>query len=149
MKMHISEILRTKRPDVVTISPEATVRDAVASMTHHGIGALLVVDVDQRLLGVISERDIIHSLDFEGTNLMSAVVSRVMRTDGPTAALEDTVQSVMEVMTASRARHVPVVRHGRLIGVVSIGDVVKSRLNETIQENNILHDIARVRWLSG
>ena len=147
--MHISEILRTKRQDVVTISPEATVRDAVASMTQHGIGALLVVDTDQRLLGVISERDIIHSLDFEGTNLMSAVVSRVMRTDGPTAALEDTVQSVMEAMTASRARHVPVVRHGRLIGVVSIGDAVKSRLNETIQENNILHDIARVRWLSG
>jgi CBS domain-containing protein len=148
MNMHISQILRTKRSDILTISPSATVRDAIAAMTRERVGALLVVDDDEHLLGVISERDIIHSLDFEGTNLMNAVVSRVMRTDGPTAGPEDTVQSVMEVMTASRARHVPVIRHGRIVGVVSIGDVVKSRLDETIQENNILHDIARVRWLA-
>jgi CBS domain-containing protein len=147
--MQINQILRTKRSDVITISPNATVRDAIATMTRERIGALLVLDEeDQHLLGVISERDIIHSLDFEGTNLMNAVVSRVMHTDVPTAELEDTVQSVMEVMTASRARHVPVIRHGRVIGIVSIGDVVKSRLDETIQENNILHDIARVRWLA-
>jgi CBS domain-containing protein len=145
--MRISQILRAKRPDVVTIAPDATVRSAIASMTREHVGALAVVDEDQHLLGVISERDIIHNLDFEGTNLMSALVSRIMRSDAPTAALEDTLQSVMETMTASRARHVPVVRHGRLIGIVSIGDVVKSRLDETIQENNILHDMARVRWL--
>jgi CBS domain-containing protein len=146
--MRISQILRAKRPDVVTIPPDATVRSAVALMTRERVGALAVVDEDQHLLGVISERDIIHNLDFEGTNLMSAVVSRVMRTDSPSAAVDDTVQSVMETMTASRARHVPIIRHGRLIGIVSIGDVVKSRLDETIQENNILHDLARVRWLT-
>jgi CBS domain-containing protein len=72
-----------------------------------------------------------------------------MRTDGPVATLEDSVLSVMEVMTAARARHVPIVKYGRAIGIVSIGDVVKSRLDETMQENSVLQDIARVHWLTG
>ncbi len=147
--MLISQILRTKRPDVVTISPEAAVGAAIAMMTREHVGALLVVDEEQRLLGVISERDIIHSLDSQGTPLMQAPVRGVMRTDGPVAALEDTVMSVMEVMTASRARHVPILKYGRPIGIVSIGDVVKSRLNETMQENGVLRDFARIHWLSG
>jgi CBS domain-containing protein len=146
--MRISQILRTKRADVVTIAPNTTVRSAITTMTRERVGALVVVDPDERLLGVISERDIIHSLDSNGTDLMDVVVSKVMSTDGPVAALEDTVQSVMEVMTATRARHVPVVKYGRAIGIVSIGDAVKSRLNETIQENSVLQDIARVHWLT-
>jgi CBS domain-containing protein len=76
------------------------------------------------------------------------MVRSVMRTDVPVATQEDTVRSVMEVMTAARARHVPVVAYGRPIGIVSIGDIVKSRLDETIQENTVLQDIARVRWLA-
>jgi CBS domain-containing protein len=146
--MRISHILRSKRADVVTIAPDTTVRSAITVMTREHVGALVVVDEEERLLGVISERDIIHSLDSQGTNLMGAMVSKVMRTDGPVATLEDTVQSVMEVMTATRARHVPVVKYGRPIGIVSIGDAVKSRLSETIQENSILQDIARVHWLT-
>ncbi len=147
--MLISQILRTKRPDVVTISPGAAVSSAIALMTREHVGALLVVDEEQHLLGVISERDIIHSLDSRGTQLMDAQVSGIMRTDGPVAALEDTVMSVMEVMTAARARHVPIIRYGRPIGVVSIGDVVKSRLDETIRENGVLRDFAKIHWLSG
>src|SRR5215475_14135363 len=136
--MLISQILRTKRPDVVVISPDASVEAAIALMAREHVGALLVVDEEQRLLGVISERYIIHSLHSRGTELMRTQVNSVMRTDGPVAALEDTVLSVMEVMTAARARHVPILRHGRPIGIVSIGDVVKSRLTETIQENSVL-----------
>jgi CBS domain-containing protein len=146
--MRISQILRTKRSDVVVISPDATIRSAIAVMTRERVGALVVVDEDQHLLGVVSERDIIQNLDFEGADLMGALVRKVMRTDGPVATLEDTVRSVMEVMTATRARHVPVVEHGHAIGIVSIGDVVKSRLDETIQENSVLQDIARVHWLT-
>jgi CBS domain-containing protein len=148
MLMLISQILRTKRSDVVTISPDAAIDSAIALMTREHVGALLVVDRDQRLMGVISERDIIHNLHSRGTDLMHAQVSSVMRTDGPVAAIEDTVLSVMEVMTASRARHVPILKYGRPIGIVSVGDVVKSRLDETIQENSVLRDFARVHWLT-
>jgi CBS domain-containing protein len=117
-------------------------------MRRERVGALVVVDEEQHLLGVVSERDIIQNLDFEGADPMGALVCTVMRTDGPVAKLEATVQSVMEVMTAARARHVPVVEYGRPIGIVSLGDVVKSRLDETIQENSILQDIVRVHWLA-
>jgi CBS domain-containing protein len=96
----------------------------------------------------VSERDIIQNLDLEGVDVMGTLVRRVMRTDGPVATLEDSVRSVMEVMTAARARHVPIVKYGRPIGIVSIGDVVKSRLDETMQENSVLQDIARVHWLT-
>jgi CBS domain-containing protein len=147
MKMLISQILRTKRPDIVIIAPDATIRSAIDLMTREHVGALVVVDEEQNLLGVVSERDIIQNLDFEGVDPMGALVCTVMRTDGPVANLEDTVRSVMEVMTAARARHVPVVEYGRPIGIVSLGDVVKSRLDETIQENSVLQDIARVHWL--
>ena len=147
--MRISEILRSKRSDVVVISPDATIRSAIAVMTRELVGALVVVDDDQHLLGVVSERDIIQNLDLEGTDAMGTLVRKVMRTDGPVATLEDSVLSVMEVMTAARARHVPIVKYGRAIGIVSIGDVVKSRLDETMQENSVLQDIARVHWLTG
>jgi CBS domain-containing protein len=146
--MLISQILRAKRPGVVTIPPETSVRAAMALMTREHVGALIVVNEDERLLGVVSERDIIHGLDSEGTDLMRAAVSSIMRTDGPTATLEDTVQSIMEVMTVTRARHIPVVKYRRPIGIVSTGDVIKSRLDETIRENSVLQDMARVHWLT-
>ena len=147
--MLISQILRTKRPDVISISPDATVRSAISLMTHERVGALAVVAADQQLLGVISERDIIHHLDRQEADLMGTLVRRVMRTDGPSASLEDTVRFVMEIMTVTRARHVPIIEFGRLIGIVSVGDIVKSRLDETIQENSILQDIARSHWMTG
>lgn len=145
--MRISQILRTKRPDVVIIAPDATIRSAIDLMKREHVGALVVVDEEQCLLGVVSEREIIQNLDFEGARPLSTLVGTVMRIDGPVAHQEDTLQSVMEVMTASRARHVPVVEYGHPIGIVSLGDVVKSRLDETIQENNVLQEIARNHWM--
>jgi len=147
--MLISQILQTKRPGVVCVSPETSIRSAIAEMVRQYVGALVVVDEDQRLLGVVSEREIIRNLDLEGTDLMATVVGDIMRTDVPVARQEDTVVSVMEVMTTTHARHVPVIAYGRPIGIVSLGDIVKSRLTETTQENTILKDIARVHWLSG
>ena len=144
--MLIGQLLRTKRPGVVVISPETSIRSAIAQMVRQHVGSLVVVDEDQQLMGVVSEREIIQTLDLDGPDLMGTAVRDVMRTDVPVASQEDTVRSVMEVMTAARARHVPVVAYGRPIGIVSIGDIVKSRLDETIQENTVLKDIARVRW---
>ena len=144
--MLISQLLRTKRPGVVVVSPETSIRSAIAQMVRQHVGSLVVVDEDQQLMGVVSEREIIQTLDREGPDPMAAAVRSVMRTDVPVATQEDTVRSMMEVMTATRARHVPVVAYGRPIGIVSIGDIVKSRLDETIQENTVLKDIAQVRW---
>jgi len=144
--MLISQLLRTKRPGVVVVSPETSIRSAIAQMVRQHVGSLVVVDEDQQLMGVVSEREIIRTLDQKGPDLMATAVRDAMRTDVPVATQEDTVRSVMEVMTAARARHVPVVAYGRPIGIVSIGDIVKSRLDETIQENAVLKDIARVRW---
>jgi CBS domain-containing protein len=144
--MLISQLLRTKRPGVVVVSPETSLRSAIAQMVRQHVGSLVVVDEDQQLMGVVSEREIIQNLDLKGPDLMGTTVRNVMRTHVPVASQEDTVLSVMEVMTAARARHVPVVAYGRPIGIVSIGDIVKSRLDETIQENTVLKDIARVRW---
>lgn len=147
--MLISQILRGKRPDVVVISPDAEIRSAVATMVREHVGALVVIDEDQHLLGVVSEREIINSLDLNGPKLMgSTAVRNIMRTDGPVASLDDTVRSVMELMTATRARHVPIIACGQPVGVVSLGDIVKSRLDETIRENNVLQDIARVHWMT-
>jgi CBS domain-containing protein len=147
--MLIGQILRTKRPGVVVISPDASIRSAIALMVRQHVGSLVVVDEDQRLLGVVSEREIIHNLELDKPDMLDAVVRSFMRTDVPVATQEDTVRSIMEMMTAARARHVPVVAYGCPIGIVSLGDIVKSRLDETIQENTVLKDIARVHWLSG
>jgi CBS domain-containing protein len=147
--MLISQILRTKRPGVVVISPDASLRTAIALMVRQHVGSLVVVDEDQRLLGVVSEREIIQNLELEQPNMLATTVRSVMRTDVPVATQEDTIRSVMEVMTAARARHIPVIAYGCPIGIVSLGDIVKSRLDETIQENTVLKDIARVHWLSG
>jgi CBS domain-containing protein len=147
--MLIGQILRTKKPGVVVISPDASIRSAIALMVRQHVGSLVVVDEDQRLLGVVSEREIIHNLELDNRDMLDAVVRSFMRTDVPVATQEDTVRSIMEIMTAARARHVPVVAYGCPIGIVSLGDIVKSRLDETIQENTVLKDIARVHWLSG
>jgi CBS domain-containing protein len=146
--MRISQLLQTKRSDVVVISPESTIRAAVTLMKQQQVGALVVVDADRRLLGVLSERDVIHSLaSREGAEAMHQLVGTCMRADVPVVRLQDTVQSAMQVMTNQRVRHLPIVDGGRLMGVVSIGDVVKSRLDEKTQENSVLQDIARLRVL--
>jgi CBS domain-containing protein len=145
--MRIRQILQSKRLDVVVIAPDSTIRAAINLMKLERVGSLVVIDSNRRLLGVLSERDVIHSLAGEGAEVLLRPVDSIMRTDGPVVRLEDTVQFAMQVMTEKRARHVPVVDARRLIGVVSIGDIVKSRLNEKIQENGVLQDIARIHAL--
>jgi CBS domain-containing protein len=146
--MRVSQILPRKPADVVHVGPAATMRVAIELMKRHGVGSVLVLEHDHRLLGVLSERDVVHALASEAVNLLDRPVIGYVRNDGPTAAPDDTVQSVMEVMTATRARHVPVIQYGRVVGIVSIGDVVKSCLNERIQENAVLQEIARAQYFA-
>jgi CBS domain-containing protein len=146
--MRVSQILSAKRLNIVSLSPSASIGTAIGLMKSEHVGAVLVIDEDGRLVGVVSERDVVHALASDPAGLLERAVIEILRKDGPVAALQDTVQSVMEVMTATRTRHVPVVQYGRVIGIVSIGDIVKSRLDEKTQENAVLQEIARAQFLA-
>ena len=146
--MRIRQILQGKRLDVVVIAPDASIRAAINLMKQERVGSLVVIDRNRNLLGVLSERDVIHSLAGDGADVLQRSVDTIMRTDGPVVGLEDTVQYAMQVMTEKRARHVPVLEAKRMIGVVSVGDIVKSRLHEKIEENGVLQDIARLHVLA-
>jgi CBS domain-containing protein len=147
--VRISQILQTKRADLVVISRNSSIHVAISLMKRERVGALVVVDAARRLIGVLSERDVIHSLASDGAQVLQHEVGELMRTAGPVLKLQDTVQSAMRVMTLNGARHVPVVDGEGMIGVVSMGDIVKSRLDEITQENGTLRDLARSRVLAG
>ncbi|GAB2496563.1 CBS domain-containing protein [Nocardiopsis aegyptia] len=125
--MLIASILRSKGSDVVTVPPEATVAQLLTELARHNIGAVAVAEGDA-LVGIVSERDVVRGLERAGTVLLTAPVAEIMTADVHTCTTEDTVEDVSEAMTLRRFRHVPVLSEGRLVGIVSIGDVVKSRL---------------------
>jgi CBS domain-containing protein len=125
--MLIASILRAKGSDVVTVAPEATVAELLTELARHNIGAVAVATGDT-LVGIVSERDVVRGLERAGTALLTASVAQIMTADVFTCTTDDTVEDVSEAMTVRRFRHVPVLSEGRLVGIVSIGDVVKSRL---------------------
>ncbi len=136
--MQISSLLRTKGSSVATIEPHATLRDVVARLAEHGIGALVVSEDGERIAGIVSERDIVRALYREGPDVLDATVATVMTAEVHTCQPGDTVDSLMAVMTDHRVRHVPVVVDERIAGIVSIGDVVKSRIGELESENSAI-----------
>ncbi len=138
--MRINSILNHKGDDVATVAPDTTVADALGSLADHGIGALVVSDDGRTVEGIISERDITRSLADNGPETLEFLVSDLMTREVITCCLEDTVHELMRIMTEGRIRHVPVVEEQRLVGVVSIGDMVKHRLGELEEENDTLHD---------
>lgn len=128
--MNIKTILATKGANVITIAPEKTVRDALAIMVGHNIGALVVVDAHNKPVGIISERDIVR-LAAKNEQFFVVVVQQVMTTQVITCIPQDEIRAVANVMTEKRIRHLPVVdAHGTLIGIVSIGDIVKAERNQ-------------------
>ncbi len=133
MTTRVSEILKGKGHHVVTVAPTQPVSALVAVLLEHRIGAVPVVD-GGRLVGIISERDLVHGAAQHGSELMSLPIDRLMTRQVKTCAPEDAVVELMEVMTRSRIRHLPVLEHGRLAGIISIGDVVKQRLDEAQSE---------------
>ncbi|WP_286710814.1 MULTISPECIES: CBS domain-containing protein [unclassified Sphingomonas] len=145
MTMLIEDILRHKGRRVISIAPHSELAVAVEIMTREQVGALVVLDDADRLLGIVSERDIVRATATAGKLALSLPVQGVMTRGSPDADPRDTVADAMRVMTASRTRHLPVTYGGRVVGLVSIGDVVKSRLQEKIEENAVLQDMARAR----
>jgi CBS domain-containing protein len=138
--MHVSTILKSKGRDVATLTPDDSVATACGVLMARRIGAIVVVDRERRIAGIVSERDIVRMLAQYGERTGALLLSDVMTREVVTCAPEDTIRHVMTVMTHRRVRHLPVVEDGRLAGIVSIGDVVKSRLEETELEAQVLRD---------
>jgi CBS domain-containing protein len=141
--MTVKAILARKGSDVLTIEPTASVADAVRLLAERRIGALVVTGADRRIVGILSERDVVRALAAKGPVVLDAPVSEAMTRKVVTCAVHDTVCDIMERMTEGKFRHLPVLEQGRLAGIISIGDVVKSRLHEMEEESNALRDYIR------
>ncbi|HLH94968.1 MAG TPA: CBS domain-containing protein [Xanthobacteraceae bacterium] len=138
--MNVKSILSLKGNHVVTIEPNATLEAAVAVLAKHRIGALVVLGADQRVIGILSERDIVRTLAELGASALATPLSQVMTRKVVTCSEAETVAGIMERMTVGKFRHVPVIEQDRLVGIVSIGDVVKQRLSEIEHESAALRD---------
>lgn len=140
MSVRVSVILGRKGSDVVTIGRDATLIDALRVLAEHGIGALVVSADGERVDGIISERDVVRRLAIDGGDALTATVAEAMTADVHTCTGQATADDVMQTMTTYRMRHLPVVEDGRLIGLVSIGDVVKSRIDELTTQAESMQD---------
>jgi CBS domain-containing protein len=138
--MKVREILKGKGSRVVTVAPHSSIHDLARRLRLEGIGAAVVSQDGQRVDGIVSEREIVRSLAEHGTRLLDKPVSDIMLVGVVTCKAEDSVKEVMRRMTLHRARHLPVIENGKLTGIVSIGDVVKSRLDDMELETNVLRD---------
>jgi CBS domain-containing protein len=136
--MLIRDILRGKGSFVATIQPDATIGELLTQLAEHNIGALVVSVNGAAVSGIVSERDVVRALQTAGGDLLTATVAMIMTKDVTVTRPADSVESVMRMMTERRIRHVPVVTDGRLEGIISIGDVVKSRINELETEREHL-----------
>jgi CBS domain-containing protein len=128
--MRIGEVLKAKPShEVITIGPDAGVRELIAKLAEHNVGALIVSSDGTTVEGIVSERDVVRHLHSDGTvinNTVQAIMTAVVQT-----CEQDTqVEELMKTMTERRVRHVPVVEEGRLVGIISIGDVVKHRIDQ-------------------
>lgn len=136
--MYVETILRKKGRDVVTVKPEDTVGRVARVLYENGIGAALVRDASGRVVGVISERDIIRGMARHQNDCTQKLVQELMTSPVITCDPDTSVDQIMEMMTNQRIRHVPVVKDGELLGLVSIGDVVKQRISEIENESDAL-----------
>jgi CBS domain-containing protein len=138
--MTVKTILSAKGHDVVTIEPAATLEQASAILAARRIGALVVLGADHRVIGILSERDVVRALSEAGAAALKHPVSQAMTRTVVTCGEGDKISEIMERMTHGRFRHIPVVANDRLIGIISIGDVVKQRLSEMERESEALRD---------
>jgi CBS domain-containing protein len=141
--MTVSIILAAKGREVVAIEPGATLKSAVALLAQRRIGAILVLGADNRIVGILSERDIVRAMAEGGAAAFDQPVSQSMTRKVSTCTETETIASLMERMTEGKFRHLPVVDQGRLVGIVSIGDVVKHRLQEMERDSAAMRDYIR------
>jgi CBS domain-containing protein len=138
--MHVASILNDKGNAVVTMGPRSTVKEAIALMAQKRIGAVVVVGVERRVLGIFSERDVVRVLAQKGPEVMADELSRHMTSPVFTCTPLTSIDDIMHLMTTKKFRHVPVVENEALSGLVSIGDVVKFRLAEIETEHKAMRD---------
>ena len=138
--MTVQALLSAKGGGVISIEPTATLEAAAKKLAEHRIGALLVLGPDRRVTGILSERDIVRVLAARGPAALDEQVGSVMTRNVVTCSGNETVSEIMERMTAHRFRHLPVVEQNKLVGIISIGDVVKTRVEEIEGESNALRD---------
>ncbi|BBZ32821.1 CBS domain-containing protein [Mycolicibacterium confluentis] len=136
--MRIADVLRNKGSDVATMRPEATVRELLAGLAGHNIGAMVVVGSAGVIAGIVSERDIVRKLYEHGPDVLELPVAQIMTPAVATCGMDSSVDDLSEMMTHNRVRHIPVLVEGRLAGIVSIGDIVKTRLEELKSEQEQL-----------
>jgi CBS domain-containing protein len=138
--MTVRAILDLKGRDVTTIAPDKSLGDAASLLSQHKIGALVVTGADRRVTGILSERDIVKAVSADGAAALEEKISARMTREVVTCAPHDTMAELMGRMTAGRFRHLPVIDNGRLVGIISIGDVVKHRLAEMERESSAMRD---------
>ncbi len=136
--MLADQILDSKGHEVATVAPDATVADAVAALAHHNVGALVVSSDDTSVAGIISERDVVRRIASDGADALALSVRELMQAEVATCSGRSDTEQIMNTMTNGRFRHIPVVEDGRLTGIISIGDVVKARINELDAEREHL-----------
>jgi len=141
--MRLKDLLDAKGDGVITVQEGMRVQQAAQVMTWRAVGALVVVAGPDELRGVISEREIVLALAQHGKAALAMAVADLTPPERSCVSPDDSVRNAMAIMTERRVRHLPVVQAGRIVGLISLGDTVKVRLNEKPAENVILHDIAR------
>lgn len=143
MGAKVSSVLKHKGREVVTVAPHQTVASVVKVLTQHRIGAAPVINQQGQLVGIVSERDIIRGISEHAEAVLTLPAERLMSREVKTCSSEDQLADLMQVMTVQRIRHLPVVESGALNGIISIGDVVKQRLEEIQGEVEQLHNYIR------
>ena len=138
--MKVETMLAAKGDKVVTLRPDATVATVIRMLKLESIGALVVSEDGEKILGIISERDVVRALVDHGGEVLKVRVAELMTHSVKTCTRDANIKDVMAEMTRSRVRHLPVVRDGKLSGIISIGDVVKNRLEELETETSVLRD---------
>jgi CBS domain-containing protein len=136
----VSDLLRRKGDFVATTPPDTTVADLLDLLAEHGIGAMVISADGAGVDGIVSERDVVRALRSAGAGLLDAPVEQVMTRDVIVTSPSEPLEAMMRLMTDRRIRHLPVVAHGRLVGIISIGDVVKGRIDELESDRNHLVD---------
>ena len=143
--MHVAKVLDRKGAEVATIRPTATVAEAIAELARLSIGALVVTKDDVVPAGIITERDVVRSLNIAGASILKRPVADLMTADVAVCSPSDMVDDIMGRMTDLRIRHLPVMADGALCGIVSIGDVVKARIDELEDDHRHLVDYISAR----
>ena len=141
--MFVETILQAKVTTVFTLPDTASLAEAIAQLNAHNIGALVIIGEDNGVVGILSERDIVRTVAAQGAQALAQSVGQVMTRDVVTCSENDACAEIMERMTSHKFRHLPVLRDNTLIGLISIGDVVKERVDEIERESEAMRDYIR------